>query len=295
MLAWRRLSTAQQQKAVGMLKAAFEGPNAVPRFRADLTAGMPEGLSPAKQDLYIFARAAVWPDVIRDQAHPANAMYHRGPWHYYDYPYVAPGDPMPLPAEPPITPAGKEPGDLLSALDYCIKDVKAPGAAVGGDLHQPLHCTQMFSRRGLEKGDQGGNLQLVRRYGPNQDKVVTLHSVWDDLLGYGQNFDKLEELATALERHPKYQDDGLAASLAKKSHAAWVREGADLAATAVYLEGQLDTYRGKNARDFLADGNKASKVPRVPSDYERNSRAVAEQRLALAGRRMALLLLEAGL
>ena len=40
-----------------------------------------------------------------------------------------------------------------------------------GDIHQPLHCSAMFTPRLFSEGDRGGNSIKVGKY--------NLHSTWD--------------------------------------------------------------------------------------------------------------------
>jgi hypothetical protein len=49
-----------------------------------------------------------------------------------------------------------------------------------GDIHQPLHCTAVFSEQ-FPNGDKGGNDAFIRI----RSSPVKLHAFWDGLLGNG--------------------------------------------------------------------------------------------------------------
>ncbi len=86
-IAWERLDEAQREKVVTLLKAHPHRDELLLKNRpADVT-----------DDEWMFLRAAVWCDHVRpprnfprDQiaTHPIH-KFHRGPWHYVNYPYKA--------------------------------------------------------------------------------------------------------------------------------------------------------------------------------------------------------------
>jgi hypothetical protein len=304
LLAYRQLAPASQAKVVAILKAAFDLPE-LPRFRQDLTAGMSPDLSPNDQDLYVVVKAATWPDIIRDELHPCHKKFHKPLWHYTNLPYVAPGDPTPLPPSPVPAPLGQEPKEILAALQLCLNDVKAKDTPAHlraarlcfllhlvGDIHQPLHCAMQVSNDKLKDGDEGGNLQLVRRRGhvEGQGVVLAIHTVFDDLLGREERLDRLKNEADVLEHDPKLQRSVLAPFLKQKAPTAWAKESLADAIEFAYLNGQLKTFRGKSVKAFHKEHLAASAVPLEPSDYEKNARPVAERRIVLAGHRLAELL-----
>src|SRR5207302_6807288 len=118
-----------------------------------------------------------------------RAPYDHPTWHYINYPIVPVGSSLdPAKYEPP---AQQE--NIVNTLAVCMEKIRGGSDEekavyltwlfhLVGDIHQPLHCTAVYSER-FPTGDRGGNLALIRiRSGP-----VNLHSFWDGLLGTGTN------------------------------------------------------------------------------------------------------------
>ena len=147
---------------------------------------------------------------------------------------------------------------------------------VVGDLHQPLHCTQVYSEQ-FPEGDKGGvRFPLA---GPETLTRKHLHGLWDSILLLdtarqdvrplnGNSLQFVEDLADKIIA--AYPED----SLPEKditSPENWAKES--------YLAGK-EAYNG-------------IEINTVPSDeYLEKSRKVACQRLALAGYRLANILNE---
>lgn len=304
-LAYRQLDAPTQAAAVRILRAAFAADEGLARFRQDLTANMPSSLSQADQDLFVFATAATWPDIIRDTTHPCSAEFNRPNWHFFDIPFIAAGDTIKVDLNPQPTPEGQEPQDAISAIRFCMKDVKATTTSVRlraarlafllhvvGDLHQPLHCAAQFSQQQLPKGDRGGNLQLVRRPGhiSSDDQVLAIHGIFDGLLGHEEQLGRLQEFAAKLERDPKLQPEKLANLLAEKEPRGWAQESFRDAVASAYLFGALKAFRGKSAEQFRDSKLNSALVPEEDPSYASNATPIAERRIVLAGKRLADLL-----
>jgi hypothetical protein len=235
-----------------------------------------------------FITAAVWPDQIKgdprfyDETRP-NAtptpllpgfpdMGRHTIWHYYDTPYTPDG------AEA----VHQNPPHALSELNRMIPligtkaDVPPTSAAnpvyllpwlehVEGDVHQPLHCVSRILKS-MPKGDAGGNSVYIA--GPSRN----LHSLWDGAAGR----DDTEAYAV------KYIAEATAAHPAKgrqeKKPAKWIDEGYKLAVSDVYTFG-------------LETGTREKPIT-LPPGYEANAAKVAQQRIAIAGYRLAAVLNE---
>ena len=312
-IAYRQVGLAERARAVQILKDAFQGPDSLERFEQDLTAGMPSGASPGERDHYIFLKAATWPDILRDgphsdHPHPLHGEFHKGGWHFIDLPFAPPGDGV-APPPPVPTPPGMDPQDAISAIRLCIADVKAPGTSkriraarlcfllhMVGDIHQPLHAAAMFSTDHLPGGDHGGNLQLVRLPGDaaEHDRVATLHSVWDGLFGYDTRLGTLRTLGDQILHGPTTRPDVLSSMLERKDPMQWAHESRDDAVQFAYLNGQLKTLRGMSLDGFRQQHQlKARDVPSLPNNYRADALPIAEKRVALAGCRLAEILMEA--
>jgi hypothetical protein len=107
--------------------------------------------------------AARWAADIRTR----DQAQSRLPWHYVDFPFKPEGEPASIQAiQPP-------PENILTAIavnERILRNGSDPakrGIALSwlfhliGDIHQPLHTIQLFSRE-YPNGDRGGNEMCVR-------------------------------------------------------------------------------------------------------------------------------------
>ena len=145
-----------------------------------------------------------------------------------------------------------------------------------GDIHQPLHCTSVFSER-FPQGDKGGNLALVRP----RTGTTNLHSLWDGLPGRGTTAGDIGMAVAEVERAVKDRADDIQKELSEhRTFESWGREGWELCKHAVYLDGQLKVaVRG--------GGRAVRDAPEVPADYLAASGRVARVQLGKAGIRLA--------
>jgi hypothetical protein len=222
-----------------------------------------------------FLAASVWPDVIkgdnrfyddtRANTQPTPllpgfpSMARHTNWHYIDLPFSPDGTPL----KPPPSPnALIELRRILKEADLTAYDL--PWLVhLTGDVHQPLHCTDRFTKSHPD-GDQGGNLVYVT---PGRN----LHALWDDLAGtdttdaYVNRYaaEITAEFAGTNGRRPRLSKDP------KK----WVDEGFDLAKREVYSFGP-------------ETGSRENPLV-LPITYEDRARQVARVQLAKAGFRLA--------
>jgi hypothetical protein len=243
---------------------------------------------PAVRARMAFIAASVWPDQIKgdsrfyDETRPNASptpllpgfpdMGRHTIWHYYDT---------------PITPDGAEaeiqkPPHALSELNRIIpligtkQDVPPTSASnpayllpwlehIEGDVHQPLHCVSRFLKS-MPKGDQGGNLVFIS--GPARN----LHSLWDGAAGRDDSEAyAVKYIAEATAAHP-------ASKRQEKKPAKWIHEGFELSVREVYPFG-------------LETGSRDHPIT-LPAGYEANAAKVAQQRIAIAGYRLAAVLNE---
>jgi len=233
-----------------------------------------------------FIVAAAWPDEIKgdlrfyDETRPGATptpllpgfpdMARHTIWHYYDTPYTLDG------AEPV---SAKAP-NALSELNRIIPLLANQGVPftspsspvyllpwlehIEGDVHQPLHCVTRFLKS-QPAGDAGGNFVYISPRG-------NLHSLWDGAAGH----DTSEAYMT------KYIAEATAAYLARrrqeKKPAKWIHEGFEIAVHDVYTFG-------------LETGSRDHPIT-LPVGYEAHAEKVAQQRIAIAGYRLAAVLNE---
>jgi hypothetical protein len=132
-----------------------------------------------------------------------------------------------------------------------------------GDVHQPLHCTTRVSR-GNPDGDSGGN--LVKLNGsPNE-----LHAFWDDVLGTGNAQTIIGSVIKAAKELPA-ADPVLAA---KSDEQVWITESFQAAQMMVY-------------GPPIGAGNGPFTLN---SAYKKNAKTLANERIAVAGERLANLI-----
>jgi len=243
---------------------------------------------PAARARAAFIAASVWPDQIKgdprfyDETRPNASptqllpgfpdMARHTIWHYYDTPYTPDG------AEP----GHQDPPHALSELNRIIPligtkaDVPPTSASnpvyllpwlehIEGDVHQPLHCVSRFLKS-MPKGDAGGNSVYLSGQHRN------LHSLWDGAAGsdltdaYAAKY-----IAEATTAHPAPHHAG-------KKPEKWIAEGFRLAVSEVYTFG-------------LETGTREHPIT-LPPGYEANAAKVAQQRIAIAGYRLAAVLNE---
>jgi hypothetical protein len=274
--AYQKLSPAEKARVAVLLQLN-------PDYKQWLTY-ISTGTPDADRDMYVFMMAATWPDEIKamgshyvgtdtpPRAELASlndgytAMKTHKYWHFSNVPLGGDtANPLPL-SVPTVTQkitafraalASKEVDPIKSYdLVWLIHLV--------GDVHQPLHCSTRVSAAN-PKGDEGGNLVVVN--GPAKE----LHAFWDGALGEGdtKNFmtavkvgESLPEPDAALVNDDKEDD--------------WAAESYALAKNSVYV-------------DPIGPGLGPFTVNAV---YTANAHQIAQQRVALAGARLANLLKE---
>jgi hypothetical protein len=255
------------------------------------------GARKGDEDRMAFMRAATWADSIK-----IDPLYHDDPqdlpaagqnigyadtfrhsyWHYVNQPFSPDGTTL-VPAPAP---------NVATQLPVLRTALAAPGTTddvksydlvwllhLVGDVHQPLHCVARFDAAD-KTGDRGGNAVGITgntqppvcddpRYcpfGPPRD----LHAFYDTISGSGYAAGPAEEAAA----HLPAPDAKLAAV---RDGAVWVKEGVDLASSAVYV-----------SPIGVGDGPFT-----VTPEYQRAAGTLGKQRMALAAARLANLLNEA--
>ena len=249
-----------------------------------------------------FISIAHWPDDIKGQDWLLN-----NPWHYQDNGWVAALDAgnVSIPSEFIIkTPnndvvwaIGNMAGILSQDSKYqsAITRARALSYLVHftGDIHQPLHCSVRVSPD-FREGDEGGNDYKIKFDSP----ITELHGLWDDAvvlypeMGYDPediNPEDIKKIAKNIELQypekklikettPPVRDSNQTITYwAMDWSNQWCQESFKLAESVVYPD--------------LSPGAGLAKNPvKLEKNYLINSSKIAEQRLALAGYRLANLL-----
>jgi len=311
-LAYSHLSEADRVRLTTILERH-------PHFEQYLGASLPEG---RERGEWATMRSAVWPDWIRPPRrlagpigeHPVH-RFHRGTWHYINFPYLAGQQSAALPES-----GLQADTDILRQLANCVQYGTATNADdatastdpdaeptttaeqnravrlawlthLVGDLHQPLHAVSSVDERrlpGPRHDDQGGNLLAVRvEIGAFP---IRLHSFWDQLPGTDNHPDSIGRLVDDLRNDPALQRKLLTELNDGDDFRAWAGESYAIAKQTAYLDGDLPTAVYDESRPPLPA---VDDVPILPVGYERAAREAARRRLVLAGYRLAALLSQA--
>ena len=141
--------------------------------------------------------AARWADDIRTQARLQREVV----WHYINYPFKPEREPEHINPLPPhreniltaiaenklVVGESIEPEKRAIALTWLFHLV--------GDVHQPLHAIQLFTRE-YSNGDRGGNELCVRVAADRA--AIDLHRLWDGLITSTNNLGQLSKIVSEL-------------------------------------------------------------------------------------------------
>ena len=326
-VAWRRLSPEMRTEWADLLKKH-------PRYEEDFLAAMPPSIKEAPgeaggdlRDEWLFRRASVWPDVVREpeenppaEGEDRRERFHRGTWHYVNIPlYLTAADEAGVkakrargevdgpnvafeipPGAGPDDARGGEPGmNVVQALQYNLDvatDESRPDAERAVALCWVLHLG----------GDVHQPMHSVALFsdallpegdkGGNDVAVLetetqpgrNLHAVWDAAPGQRFTAGQVTANADRLLADPGLSAAGLAAADAPDPRA-WAAESRELARWAVYTPQVLAYVR---AREVLAEaGRDPGEAPlRATDDYLAAARKLADRRLTEAGFRLGAVL-----
>jgi hypothetical protein len=285
-IAWQQLDSQQRQSIVEIIRR-------LPRFDTDFVGKMEDDAAKgdkATQVHWIFLNAAAWPDEIRKKKD-----LDRPTWHYIDLPlFLDESDKQALAKRlpvnistdyPPKVPLDKM--NILQALQHCQKtltgkagpEVKAAAYCwllhLVGDIHQPLHCTALFSVKQFPKGDEGGNKILLV-------KGKNLHALWDGLLGTDSRMRNVEKIARELSNRDRFGDVWDTAA-GEKDPKQWASESHDVAEAVVYSDKILDAVRNSPPADKIEPIS-------LPIEYYKEAGEQARKRVLTAGLRLAVML-----
>ena len=270
-----------------------------PRFTEDFMARVPGFVDTGDAlefDIWLLGQAAFWPDIARGLPRAGRARYHRGNWHYIDGTWIRDAasvqgnvyvgiDPFPD-IEGPAGAAIRTEADVSNvvlALDYNMRLLADPATAAGqravalcwvlhlvGDIHQPLHTGSLFSARLFASGDAGGN--------GIDTGDGNLHAVWDRALRE-QGIQGSVSAASEWLQSPDLRE----IEAETLDWTAWMRESRALLTSVVYPEAV--------EREILAAERTGRDMREIElsANYLAEMRRLAEQRLGLAGLRIALL------
>lgn len=272
-IAYDLLTPAAKAEATGLLRLN-------PDYRKWIA-----GARDCDRDKVAFVTAATWPDAIKSKygymddrnkswrststrsIGYADKIQHRY-WHSVRIPFSPDGTAVEMSIAPN---ALTQIAAFRSALSspYTSDDAKSYGLTwllhIVGDLHQPLHAINRFTRAHPD-GDSLGNEVQVCISTCNGGRM-RLHRYWDYVLGDDYSAKAAIEAAARVERAPESE-----AAIADE--VAWAHESFEAAKLYAYA-------------DPIGDG---SGPFALTEDYKNAAWTIAQQRAALAGARLANLL-----
>jgi hypothetical protein len=267
-IAWSQLSPQVRAQIIALLAQAPDD--------AGLAQLRPSPADSAGDEIFM-ERASTWADIIRGRDPEPRHAYHRPTWHYHDWFWSEGPDGTIVES----TTLHADSANILTELDRqsrIVRDTSATAADravalawvlhLAGDIHQPLHASGRVTADEPD-GDKGGNTFTL-------EAKMSLHWYWDRILtaryprqpgeSEGAYIDRVAGIVmTAVPR------DSVASLITITSFDAWGRESLALAQHEVYCCG---IQRGAAA----------------PESYLEHAAAVSEQRIAVAGYRLAALL-----
>jgi hypothetical protein len=318
-VAWERISSnAPLKQRVERILATHKD------YASLFSNGVPPDLDADRdRGLWDLAFASTWPDYIR------QTPDDRPTWHYYNKPLAIDDGTrqnMQKAIEKlkinvaldwsPSTDLAESDKDGLT----CVQAIKRARAVLRsksasdaekaiaicwlahlvGDLHQPLHTTTLIrtTDRGFMK-DNGGNYVVLQQGDPGGN----MHHYWDGLYDpkpdqswekktpYG-DYPRMSLVKRELARLMTIQNDpstkrDLDADAVDLDPADWVDEGFELAATVAFPRAMRRELRGQSPSSRVF-----GTAPRLDAAYHNAAKDVADQRIVLAGIRLARMLEE---
>jgi hypothetical protein len=250
----------------------------------------------------MFIQAARWPD---DSKGTSN---DRLSWHSARYPIIA-DDASPETRALIEAREGDPAGDAIEALQLQAAVMANPEAGaderalaltwflhVAGDIHQPMHVTDLFSAE-YPTGNSAGAQSYV--WDPLLDSATTLHILWDSNFFRSTALGDVDRYAVELvEKYPRSAFEQLGAPSKTPDFEAWARETHQIAVDFAYGGGiefvsdpdkdqTAEQLVGKMVKYILFGVSPLEDAPEVPAEYWEQLQENAQSQVTLAGYRMA--------
>jgi len=266
---------------------------------AEWVADLPAGLSQDDQDLYLFMRAATWPDTIKhewlkDSDTPPKGITtdvnigftdtaSHGYWHFIDTGFASDSSAVPPTPVPDVaTQIVALRGFIASNEDDLLKSYDLVWIEhLVGDVHQPLHGSTRYY---AGKSDAGGNdvpVKLTTAMNKAFEGTLSksapreLHAFWDDLPGEGQPAPALPQAAAFGKSLPQAAKTKIAVT----NPAKWAAESLALAKKDAYAPPIGASPKQASGSSYV-----------ITTAYYNKAMRDAKSRVALAGARLAKVL-----
>lgn len=225
-----------------------------------------------------IVQAVCWPDAMK-----YFGIAEMNDWHFVNRPYSPDGFPIPTGVDFPMQVQQADRmiwefedtvnANLNEKLQWALQYALIYLLHLVGDIHQPLHTIELFSKD-HPTGDGGGNDIIIHVDGT----TIDLHSVWDTICWqFPSNYNQplSNDARSALNGYAdkivaRYKDTITKEEENVWNSTAWSVEGYDLAVKYAYA----GVHNGTT----------------LTSDYLEQCKGVAERRIVLAGMRLAHLL-----
>jgi hypothetical protein len=254
----------------------------------------------------MFIEAARWPDdakFTRDD---------RPTWHSARFAVIA--DDAPPEARGLVEARGGKPaGNALESLIMNSAVLSNPESSpderalalswlmhVIGDIHQPLHVSDLFSKA-FPAGNAAGTMSYV--WDPLRDSAMPLHILWDSNAMRSTKLEDVDKHARdIMEKHPRSSLPELKPYKGPDDFEKWARESHQLALDWAFdIEAVPDPNKDAspdqliaNMVNYILEGiSPVKEAPKVPDKYWEKVQEVVPKRLALAGYRLADVILAA--
>jgi hypothetical protein len=270
-----------------------------------VAAGDAKGKERAKR---MFIEGARWADDTK------GTIHDRPTWHTARWPITA-EDAPPEAKGAAEARKGQPVGQALEALvmNYAMLSSAETNASerasalswllhLVGDIHQPLHVSDQYSKE-FPAGNGAGTLEYVMD--PINKMPMPLHLLWDSNIYRLTALDAVEKNAGELaKKYPRSAFPELKGLEGPDDFEKWARESYDIAVEFAYGYGietvsdpdkDLDPDKSvKKMVAYIVHGvPPLEEAPEVPAEYWEKLQEIVQQRITLAGYRLADLVLTA--
>lgn len=293
LIAYDQLDPAVRAKAVELLRSH-------PRFGQHFHSEMPREIARGdrgKQDEWIFAHAATWPDQVRSAKggvdHQDVSQFNRPWWHFVNEPiFLNEDERQKLQGEiranrrrdPPQE--NDEPNmNVIQAIKNSTRILRDNSVPVEkravhlcwllhltGDAHQPLHSAALYTTHRFRDGDHGGNYV-------EYEHQWDLHGFWDEQISTDEPFQTARILATDLDMNAALKTAGETAATSLNP-GQWIDESFAIAKQHAYTPEVLEKVADREGHSRLGPLD-------LSPQYKIDAANIAERRAVEAGYRLA--------
>lgn len=169
---------------------------------------------------------------------------------------------------------------------------------ITGDIHQPLHVSDFFSKD-FPSGNAAGSMGFVAD--PLADSAIQLHLLWDSNTRRSTELEHVDEYAQEImAKYPRSSLPELTAFEGPGDFKKWARESHQVAVDWAFDIGVIpdpepdpDKAVLKMVKYILEGVSPVEGAPKVPAEYWEKVQETAARRMALAGYRIADIILDA--